>query len=346
MKKYLFIYLFLSLIFLGHYAVAGQAVYGDGIDYWAYLHTWYFDKDPDFTNEYKHLYRPEFNNAHPEAFSPVIQKTKVTDRELTDNIHPAGTAVFIFPFYVLANGINFISNLAGIGWLNNGYSDIYQVTVGLGIIFYMTLATYLTERLVRKLTGNNKTAWFSALAILSASPLLYYGGYDVINSHFASYLITVTFWLVFFTADLKSRKWQIVSGLIVGLATLVRVQEILLAIPLLWRLKDKPFSVLISGFSGFLVILPQIWDWYRLYGTPWPQTYVTAGVYPDFLGSLFNPLTGLIRTPIIFLALTVLFWIRKPWMKYFLAFLIPTYIAGFSPRGMVCPCLRRQDVHI
>ena len=325
-KKYLFIYLFLSLIFLGHYFIAGQAVYGDGIDYWSYLHTWYFDKNTDFTNEYKHLYRPEFNNAHPEAFSSVIQKTKITEKGFTDNIHPPGTSIFMFPFYVLAHFINSLLNMWGLGWLNNGYSDIYQVTVGLGIVFYMTLATYLTKRLVRKLTGNENISWLSALAILTASPLLYYGGYDVINSHFASYLITVTFWLMFFTADLNKRKWQIILGLIVGLATLVRVQDILLAVPLIWRLRDKPYAILGSGLVGFLVIMPQMWDWYRLYGTPWPQTYVTAGIYPDFLGSIFNPLTGLVRTPIVILALSVMFWIRKPWMNYFLSFLIPTYI--------------------
>src|SRR5260221_437169 len=40
---YTVVFLICFVAFLLHYAVAGQAVYGDGIDYWVYLHSWYFD---------------------------------------------------------------------------------------------------------------------------------------------------------------------------------------------------------------------------------------------------------------------------------------------------------------
>ncbi len=46
----------LSFAFLLHYWIVGQAVYGDGIYYYAYTRSLYKDHDLNFSNEFSHSY--------------------------------------------------------------------------------------------------------------------------------------------------------------------------------------------------------------------------------------------------------------------------------------------------
>jgi hypothetical protein len=224
MKKYISLFLFLSTIFLAHYAFAGHAIYGDGNNYWAYLHTWRFDGNYDFANEFRHVFFPDTNNAAVDTLAPEVLKTGITATGKIDNNHTAGTALFFLPWYLLADVF---------APIQNGYSDAYQITVGLGVIFYLILAVLLTEKLCFRLTRNPSASRWAALAVILCTPLLYYGSYDVLNSHVISYLLSVSFWFVFFTADFSQAKWVIVSGLLVGLAALSRLQDIFLIVPLL-----------------------------------------------------------------------------------------------------------------
>jgi hypothetical protein len=311
MKKYIGLYLFLSLIFLAHYAFTGHAVYGDGNNYWAYLHTWRFDGNYDFTNEFRHVFFPDTNNAPVNTLAPEVLKTGITATGKTDNNHTAGTALFFLPWYLLANVLARIFHLVA-----NGYSDIYQITVGLGVIFYLTLAIFITE----KLCSSRLAAW----AIVLCTPLLYYGSYDVLNSHAVSYLLAVSFWFVFFKADFSRPKWVIVSGLLIGLAALVRLQDIFLLVPLL-LFKTRKFLSLSLSLS--LIFSPQLFIWQYLYGLPLPQSYLTAGVFYNFIGPLFHPLTGFLsRTPLLLLSLLTLPFIRKKSLFPMFIFFIISWI--------------------
>ena len=363
MKKYISLFLFLSAIFLAHYAFAGHAVYGDGNNYWAYLHTWRFDGNYDFANEFRHVFFPDTNNAAVDTLAPEVLKTGITAVGRTDNNHTAGTALFFLPWYLLADVFAPVPN---------GYSDFYQVTVGLGVIFYLILAVLLTEKLCLRLTKNPSASRWAALAVILCTPLLYYGSYDVLNSHVISYLLSVSFWFVFFTADFSQAKWVIVSGLLVGLAALSRLQDIFLIVPLLSpfaknrerKLEDESEEVSLRRDSApdlpcrqageatgrrypdrkvegasltrrslgvvgpvLIPLIPQFFIWYYLYGLPLPQTYLGAGIFFNFIKPLFHPLTGFLsRTPLLFLSLLSLLFIRKKYLSPMLIFFIITWI--------------------
>ena len=328
MKRFVLLYFFLAVIFLSHYAIAGQAVYGDGIDYWAYLHSVYFDHDIDFENEFKHLYSSEYNNHHPEIQAADIQKTMRTPIGKTDNPHLPGTALLLAPFYLLADGIV----LFGLPVLRNGYSDIYQIVCGMGAVGYVVAATYFVEQICFYFSKDRRLSTLAALAILLASPLLYYGSYDIINSHFASYFLVSLFW---YLVLLKPEKLVLI-GVVMGGATLVRIHEALLVIPLVMQKRKLSELGIILVIFG-ITILPLWGIWWFLYRLPYPHYYATIGhIYRGFWGSLIHPTNGLFsRTPLLLFALIPLRDKRTrqrlaPMLIYLvLSFVLITYQGGW-----------------
>jgi len=304
MKRYLLLYLLAAGIFLGHYAVSGHAVYGDGIDYWVYLHSWYFDQDEDFNNEYRHNYSPLYNNNFPDYEFREVVKTNITVTGKTNNFHPPGTAVILFPAYVVADWIGGLT-----GTLRNGYSNIYQITTGLWAVGLAVLGARICEAVAHRITGLRKEARSAAMVIFLASPLLYYGSYDVLNSHFASFLVSAIFWLVIL-GD-RAHKW-LYLGLIVGLAGLVRLQDLLLVIPAMLVTRKRDW--LGMGVMAGIVMFPLLWQWQEMYGRLYPESYFirwTGGIWQ--LGSWFHPINGLfLRTPILLICLAAL---PKLWKK-------------------------------
>ncbi len=317
MKKYLLLFLFLSFVFLFHYWFSGKAVYGDGIDYWAYLHTWVIDGNLDFTNEYKHIYTHEFNNSPIEYPLPQIVKTAVTRLGKTDNIHPIGTSLVLLPWYLL-------SHVFAQFTVPNGYSDIYQLVCGLGVIFYITLASFFSFKLCFHHTKNYQSSVLASFSIVFCTQLFFYAGWDNLNSHFASYFLSSLFWLLLFTLDYSKLKSVIISVAIVSLAALVRVQDGLLIIPLLLVIPKYSWKV-ITLFLAAVLFSPQLFVWIYLYGQPLPKTYMSDHLYWDFFGSIFHPINGLIRTPINLLAAAGIPYLKKSGI-IFASFLIPTYL--------------------
>ena len=297
------IFVFASIIFLAHYSFSGHAVYGDGIDYWVYLPSIYFDHDIDFTNQYKHYFEPINNNLVNPRLGPVVMKTIITDIGKTDNVHPPGTAIVWSPAFITADLLAVIFSLP-----RQGYSDIYQITVGLWSIGVMAVGLWFNYKIVFRLIKDKKVSTISTIAIFLTTPLLYYGSYDVLNSHFASFTLASIFWyvLIFFPNKIKT---QIMLGLIIGLATLVRFQEVMLFIPLFLYLylKKYPLKGIINSILTFLIVIsPLFFIWQYLYGIPIPKQYIVIQSYVEkgnLLGSIFHPIYGMVRTPVFFLSL-------------------------------------------
>ena len=256
MKKYFLLYLLAASIFLGHYVVSGHAVYGDGIDYWAYLHSWYFDRDINFENEFKHNYSPKSNNMAIEVAFDEIVKSDITVTGKVNNFHPPGTALILFPAYVLADWI---------APIKNGYSDAYQVMTGLWAMGLAVLGARICEMIAYRLTGLRNESRWAAIIIFLASPMLYYGSYDVLNSHFASFLISAVFWLVLLS-DIEN-KW-LYTGIVIGLAGLTRLQDLLLLIPaLVYGFKKKWGLLAVVS----VIMSPMAVQWWSLYGRLYPR---------------------------------------------------------------------------
>ena len=297
------IYLFAGVIFLSHYAVSGHAIYGDGIDYWAYLPSVYFDHDIDFTNQYKHYFEPINNNLDMPASAPAVMKTAVTDIGKTDNVHPPGTAIVWAPAYVAADLAAIIFSLP-----RQGYSDVYQIFAGLWSIGVLTIGLWFNYQIVFRLVKDKNYSLLSIFAVFLATPLLYYGAYDILNSHFASFTLTSIFWYVLLLCSNKL-KTQIILGAVMGLATLVRLQEALLLIPAMvfFFLKKQPLTGVLNIFLTWLIVVsPLFFIWEYLYGIPIPKQYIHIQTFVEsgnVLGSIFHPIYGMIRTPILLLSI-------------------------------------------
>lgn len=317
-RFYGFLWVFAVSIFLLHYLVAGQAVYGDGIGYYAHLHSWYFDQDWNYTNEYQHIYSPENNNREEPLQSPTIQIVKTTISGVAENHYSPGIAVLLLPFYVVADILVRLAQFVSLPVAANGYSNPYQIVVGIGAVSYVIAGLYLLENLQLKMVQNALITRLSILVTFLGTHLLYYGSFDVINSHFASFFLSVAFFYVLFQYP-RSFVQSAVLGFIAGLAATVRIQDGVLLMVWWIDLGIKIYSQrerlswsLIKNTALFhlgLVIglLPSLYHTISVFGSPLQHRYLLGflaereqGKTISWLGSLFHPTTGLFTvTPIL-----------------------------------------------
>lgn len=263
--KWAAVYLFLIALFLGHYWLTGQAVYGDGRYYWGVARSIWIDHNLDLTNELRHHYSPVSNNTFAENIDPSPMHE---DEKKQSFFLPIGTSIAWLPW--MAVGEVFAK-------VKNGYSDAYQITAGLGTVIYALAGLFL----VYKLAG-----WRATVAILLATNLVYYAGWDVLNSHAVSFMLAAMFLYVW---KKTNNAWLL--GALIGLMTTVRTQDLVFGILLLGR-KNK--LAMLGGFG--LAIAPQLlhlpysgwrgFDWLR----------------PHIWGMLTNAKTGIIWTSPILVA--------------------------------------------
>lgn len=320
---YLLFFLFCLIIFLVHYYVSGQAVYGDGIGYYAHMRSWVVDGDWDYTNEYKHIYNHENNNSLTPASVDQVQIVATTANGQAENHYSPGVAILLLPFYMLAHLITLFGTAFYFSMPVSGYSDLYQITTGIGALCYVTVSIWLLEQILKRTTNEPNIARLAAFTMFFATQLLYYGSFDVINSHFASFFLIVLFFYVDILRP-KSLENIFFLGLLAGLLTVNRLQDGVIAI--LWILFSarpqnikiflRDMGVFVGGFV--LSLWPLLYHWHNTFGNILQQTYIRNLVRDthtqsiDLLGSLFHPVTGLfIKAPILLVLLVYFFITRK-----------------------------------
>lgn len=306
MMKWLVLWVMLAGLFLGHYWLVGQAVYGDGRYYWAVARSLWIDHDLDLTNELRHHYSPVSNNVFLEDIDPSPMHED--ERRMAFHL-PIGVSIAWLPW--MAVGELFAK-------IKNGYSDTYQITTGLGVVVYVTAGLYLVSKL---------TNWRTTMMILLATNLVYYAGWDTLNSHPVSFMLAAMFLYVW---KKSNKPW--LMGALIGLMTTVRTQDAIFGIMLLGK-KNK--LIMLAGF--LVAIAPQLlhlpywggqgFDWLR----------------PHFWGILTNLKTGIIwSSPIL---LTGWWGLRKMAWPLRLVVLAQLYIvaswnawdqaAAYGPRMLI-----------
>lgn len=307
---FLGILLILSLIFLVHYYIVGQGVYGDGRYYFAYTRSIIKDYDLQFANEYGHHYSPKSNNTlTKEQIDLTTQRTKTG---YVMNKYPIGISIsWILPFAfadVVANGISFLVPT----FPNNGYSDIYQISVGFINVLFVVAGLYVLYNFLNSFFNSN-VSLLSILLLLFATNLLYYGSIDVINTHPLSFLLGSIFLAYWWNTrkNRKRREWFLL-GFLSGLLAMTRTQDLIfLIIPvvdLLISIYKLGFKHILSNacyliFGGFIGFLPQLFVWYVMYSS-FISPYILGGegfsfLKPHILELFLNTKTGLfIWTPL------------------------------------------------
>ncbi|MDQ3008520.1 MAG: hypothetical protein M3Q81_02900 [bacterium] len=315
---YYMVFIGATALFLLHYLIVGQAVYGDGIGYYAHLHSWVIDADWDATNEYKHLYQVENNNAMVPLSADTVPIVSSDQDGRALNPYSPVVAVLLLPFYLLAHLITQVLNLAGVAISTTGYGDPYQILTGLGAICYMIAGVVCLEKSLLYFGVGRIERRVITGSLFLGSNLLYYGSVDVINSHFASFFLICFFLYHLFNHDESWRK-QAVLGFTTGLLTANRPQDgLVLLVWLAYYLLDKKSlsasAIVVFIFGGLFGVLPLVLHWLQTFSGIANHTYVESMSRDSsflssqvLLGSLVTPWTGLFSTTPLLLAVVVLF---------------------------------------
>ncbi|PIR61496.1 MAG: hypothetical protein COU66_03520 [Candidatus Pacebacteria bacterium CG10_big_fil_rev_8_21_14_0_10_44_11] len=316
-KIYLYSAIFLAAcaIFLTHYLVSGQAVYGDGIGYYAHLRSWVIDGDWNYTNEYTHIYNPENNNALQPLSVEKVQIVATTATGKAENHYSPAVGVLLLPFFLVAHQLSLLGASFGFALPTQGYSDLYQIISGIGAIAYVIFGLFLLEKIVGRYSKDTLLSRLTVAAVFFATNLIYYGAFDVINSHFASFFLSCLFFYNFLNSKQKNY-WLL--GLISGALIMNRLQDgaviVLVIFELMIQLTQQKIknvqllSKLLLYLSGTCIgVLPLIYHWLHTFNSLLNQTYLRNFVteqhqlgWQYLFGSLLDPVTGLlVRTPIL-----------------------------------------------
>lgn len=327
----------------------------DEIQYFAYTHSLFFDRDLDFGNEYMHFYA-----SNPEKFGAIYTDLYLKRETLTQlpiNVAPIGTGLFWLPAYAVAHLSVSVADGLGANIPADGYSQPYITAICLTSYLLGCAGLLLCYLMSRRLFGRRVSA-VGVVVIWLATPVVFYTVVAPPWSH-ATSLFTVTLFLWYWlrTRRESGREWRewLLLGVFAGLMMLVREQDALfLVVPGLevvvrlvsqWRksrLADlsalvRPITgLLLMGVTTAIVFIPQLIAYRVITGQFGPSKVVASKftwTSPNALNVLFSPEHGLIPwTPIIAVALVGLtfLWRRDRLLTaaLALAFFVQVYVAG------------------
>lgn len=288
-------FLLLASIFLAHYWVVGQAVYGDGIYHYAFTRSIVKDGDIHLVNEYSHTYSPvNNNNVYPVA--PVTVEN-VTANGFAQNKYGIGAPLFwVIPFAFVDFFVN-VWNIVSLPISSHGFSDLYQISVGLFNVAAASLGVVLLYVFLKNYF-KPVPAFIAVATVLFGSNLFYYSSLDVINSHPFSFLFSTIFLFYWWkTFARRTHKQWFLLGIILGILLLIRTQDIvflvLIVAEIIVLLKQKGFTMshirqeipkyLLFAVGLILAFLPQLFVWQTLYGDIWTSPYIRGGERFTFL---------------------------------------------------------------
>lgn len=290
---------------------------GDGFGYYAYFRSVVFDHNLDFSNEYQAFDRM-FGSAAAENITPTGR---------IGNYFAVGTSILAAPFLLLARLLDFSPHPDSFYGLT-GYSLIYQVAFFIAATFYFFIGLWFVYKILNKFFSE-AAAYFGALSIL-ATPLVFYLVYEPSMSHIFSFF-AISGFIYFCLRNYNSSDFYrqgMTLGLWLGLATLVRWQNIILVIlPLVLYFKNYYLAPankksFLFWFLGIFItaVSPQLIVWKVLYGSflAIPQgTGFFNILHPEIVATLFSAHHGLFYwQPWLFLALIglLVFWQKERWL--------------------------------
>ncbi|MCP4643739.1 MAG: glycosyltransferase family 39 protein [bacterium] len=212
-----FVLLCMFLVTLNVFVLSMQGQYHWGVvsnhdqpQYYVYLHSWVFDQDVNFENEYR---------AMPGIWE--FMTTSHPDRP-EYNVAPIGSAILWMPFYLSAHAALLLLGRVLPGVPTDGIAAPYAMACAFGSIALAWVGLILTYRVVAR-RASNRAALLTVLILWMASPLLWYLTEQPWMSHAPSFFIAA-FVVWFWDRTRESRGWKgwAVFGVLIGLAVLVR----------------------------------------------------------------------------------------------------------------------------
>jgi hypothetical protein len=208
--------LFACLFALSLPAVTPRIYSSDEIQYFAFLRSFWFDRDLSFENEYRYFY--DRGVARSEGFHETfLERTTDTGRRI--NFGTIGCAILWSPFYAAGH----LAAIAS-GAPRDGFSAPYISAVAYGSAFYGFLAIVLAVRCAQRL---GVTAFGGGLAVWLGTPLLFYMYVAPPFSHACSAFAVALFtWTWLRARDRWSPAGMAALGAVGALMAMTREQDV------------------------------------------------------------------------------------------------------------------------
>ncbi|MDX2089840.1 MAG: hypothetical protein SFX73_18435 [Kofleriaceae bacterium] len=249
--------------------------------------------------------------------------------------HPIGPALVWAPLLATAHVGAKIANVFGAGIPEHGYDPWHQRIVFLSSVVFACAAVLLARRLAARAIGGSWAPTYGAALVLLGTSLTYYATYMPSYGHAMD-----AFWCALFlgywakTLGRRDLRRFITLGVMLGVATLVRIQEIAFGIVLVVELayglvptpettaKQRLRSALdfawrsaVTLVVALVVFTPQVVEWHVVHGsiTELPQgaKYTRLGS-PLVLEMLFSSRNGwFTTTPLAYAAVLGLFCLPR-----------------------------------
>lgn len=202
-------------------------------------------------------------------------------------VHPIGPALVWTPLIWIAEAGAAVTNLFGARVPLHGYTLWHQRFVFLSSALFACGAALLGWRIARRILRGRWAATYGAVAVLLGTPLTYYATYMPSYAHAMDAFACAAFfsyWIA--TIGSVRRKRWFVLGLMLGVAMLVRVQNIASGIVIIvevigqlaardarnsgaWRTVASRWigGGCITLATSLVVFVPQLLEWHIVFGT-------------------------------------------------------------------------------
>ena len=266
------------ILFLVHFHLLGFGVYGDGLGYFAPLRSVFFDRDLVVSNEYEYFAATTSRFGGGSRWPHDIpQYSKYT----------VGMALVLSPFYLLGHLTTLSLNLLHISRASpHGLSWPYELLYCLGSLTIGMVGLVFSYKACRLYCDRASSA-IATLGVWFASPLFFYLAIENSMSHAVTQgLISAFLYYCLIGVWLHKRNHALLVGCLLGLAALVRPQEILFCsvpvVMLLWSRrivswKSAIISLLIIGVPVVAFASIQAAVYMIEYGTVSGSPYMIEG---------------------------------------------------------------------
>lgn len=269
-----------------------------------------------------------FDNDLARFGDPWRQRTTRTGRKAI--AHPIGPALAWTPLIWIAQGGAVIADALGADIALHGYTLWHQRFVFLSSALCACAAVLLGARLARRLLGGAWAASYAAVAVLLGTSLTYYATYMPSYSHALDAFACAAF-LAYWadTVGRRDRRRWLVLGVLLGIAMLVRVQELAMGVVVALEVavetvrrrghRRELAGWWIGGAAALAVTLvvfvPQLVEWHLVFGsiTELPQGAKYTRLEAPMVGELlFAPRNGWFSTtPVAYAAVIGLFAVPR-----------------------------------
>lgn len=317
-------FLFSSLFAVGLAAQLslGARLQGDGFYYFAYPRSLVFDRDLDFTNDYKLLGLGD----KPHLFQP-------TPTGHAQSAATVGPALIWAPFFAAGHGVAVYLGARDPNVTANGISFPYRQAVCVAGLVYGLIGCWFMFRLSAEYFDARLAATAVAI-VVAGSFMLWYMLKEPSMTHAPSMAAVAGFaWMWAVTRDRRTTRQWIGLGAIAGLMTLLRWQNLLFAVLPAWDAVATLFVAwkrsqaetvrrtiangLLFTAAATIVFIPQMLAWRAIYGSWFAVSPLGPQIRfldPQLVDILWSSRNGLLSTsPALYfgaLGLIALAWQR------------------------------------